>query len=300
MNKHLAALVAAIGLVTLAVATASAGVILTETETTVSGQPVGQPPPPARAQTMMIQGSKQKTVIEGGRTIITDLDKGTTVILNPAQKTYFERPFPPPGRMGAPAGGMKASEFTKTGKTRTEAGYKCQDYNGSGKFAMGDFTVVSCISTSAPGAAEFTKFQKKMTAKLKDTQFAMPANLPDGIPIVQDTTTKMNISNMPNLPPQAIAQLKKQFANRPPIVSKIQVTKVESKDIPASEFEIPAGFTKREPMMGHPPGMHGGMGGQGHMMGGGSSNGGNLGGGATAGDAPLTVAPPPPPAPANP
>jgi hypothetical protein len=293
MNKYLAALVAAIALVASGFTTASAGVVMSETETMVSGQPNGKTPPP-RQQTMMIQGNKQKTVIDGGRTIITDLDKGTTLIINPAQKTYFERPFPPQGPKGAPPSGMHASQFTKTGKSRTIGGNTCEDYNGSGKFAMGDFSVVSCVSTSAPGAAEFTSFQKKMTAKLKDTQFAMPANLPDGIPLEQDTTTKMNVMNMPNLPPQAAEQLKKQFANRPPIVTKIEVTKVEAKQIAASEFEPPAGFTKREPMMPHPPGMTGGMGG--HTMGGasgGSSSAGNLGGGATAGDAPLTVAPPP-------
>jgi hypothetical protein len=296
MNKYLAALMAALGLVASGFTPAAAGVLMNETETMVSGQPNGQPAPPPRQQTMMIQGNKQKTVVDGGRVIITDLDKGTTLVINPAQKNYFERPFPPPGRMGAPAGGMHASEFTKTGKTQTVAGYKCEDYNGSGKFAMGDFTVVSCISTGAPGSAEFSAFQKKMTDKLKDTPFAMPANLPDGIPLVQNTTTKMSITNMPNLPPQAAEQLKKQFANRPPIVTKIEVTKVEAKNFPASEFEVPADYTKREPTMAHPPGMGmgGGMGSRPMAGGSGGSSAANLGGGATAGDAPLTVAPPPP------
>ena len=83
---------------------------MTETETMVSGHR----PDRLRSrvkQTMMIQGNKQKTIIDGGRTIITDLDKGTTVVINPTQKSYFERPFPPPGRMGAPAGGMHAAQL---------------------------------------------------------------------------------------------------------------------------------------------------------------------------------------------
>jgi hypothetical protein len=121
MNKYLAALMAALGLVASGFTPAAAGVLMNETETMVSGQPNGQPAPPPRQQTMMIQGNKQKTVVDGGRVIITDLDKGTTLVINPAQKNYFERPFPPPGRMGAPAGGMHASEFTKTGKTQTVA-----------------------------------------------------------------------------------------------------------------------------------------------------------------------------------
>src|ERR1019366_933220 len=193
-----------------------------------SGAPAGQSQQP-RTRTMMIEGNKQKTIVDGGRAIITDLDKGITLVIDPAQKSYFERPFPPPNMMGHAAGsiGMHVSEFTKTGKTRTVSGYTCEDYNGSGKFPMGDFTVVSCVSTKAPGAAEFSKFQKTMMDKLKDTQLAMPANPPDGIPLVQDTSTKVSVMNMPNLSPEAAEQLKKQFANHPPIVTKIEVTKVE-------------------------------------------------------------------------
>ena len=105
-----------------------------------------------------------------------------------------------------------------------------------------------------------------MIDKLKDSQLAMPANMPDGIPLVQDNTTKMGISNMPNLPPQAAERLKKQFADRPPIVTKTEVTKVEARKIAASEFEVPAGYTKHE-AKAHPD-----MGGMSrHMTGGGNT-----------------------------
>ena len=69
MNKYLAALVAAIGLVASAFTPASAGLVMTETETMVSGHPGGQPggqPPQPRERTMMIEGNKQKTIMEGG------------------------------------------------------------------------------------------------------------------------------------------------------------------------------------------------------------------------------------------
>ncbi len=61
------------------------------------------------------------------------------------------------------------------------------------------------------------------------------------------------------LPPETAAKLKEQFANRPPVVTKTEVTKVSAKDLSADTFEIPAGYTKREPMagMGHPGGMNG-------------------------------------------
>src|ERR1700690_502220 len=134
MNRYLAALAAAVGLLAFGFTMAAAGVVVTETETMVSGHPGGQPQQP-RQRTVMIEGNKEKMIIDGGRSIITDLDKGTMQILDPAQKSYFETPFPPRGMMGQAIGGpsMHASEFTKTGKTRTIAGYKCEDYNGAGK-----------------------------------------------------------------------------------------------------------------------------------------------------------------------
>jgi hypothetical protein len=268
MNKRFAALAAAMVLVTSASVPALAGVVITENESIVSGQPGGAQPQPPRQRTLMIEGNKQKMIIEGGRAIIFDLDKGTMQIIDPAQKNYMEAPFPPQGMMAQAVGGpgMHASQFTKAGTSRTVAGYKCDDYKGTGKIAMGDFSMVSCVSAKAPGAADYTKFQKAMMTKLKDTNVTMPTDMPAGIPLVEDVTTKMGTMNMPNLPPAAAEQLKKQFANRPPVVTKTEVTKIESKKIDASEFEIPAGYTKREPRMGMGrPGMPG-MGG--HMMGG--------------------------------
>ena len=48
---------------------------------------------------MMIEGNKQKMIIEGGRAVIFDLDKGTMEIIDPAQKNYMDAPFPPHGMM---------------------------------------------------------------------------------------------------------------------------------------------------------------------------------------------------------
>src|SRR5262249_23156097 len=158
-------------------------------------------------------------------------------IIDPAQKTYVELPFPPKGVMAQAVGGpaMHATEFTKTGKTRTIAGIKCDEYQGSGKFPLGEFTIVMCVSKNAPGAAGYDGFQKQLYAKLKDTKTPMPANMPDGVPLVQDVTSKMTGINLPNLPPETVAKLKEQFAKRPPTVSKNEVSKVEAKQIAASE-----------------------------------------------------------------
>jgi len=286
MNRYFAALVAAMGLVASASITASAGVVLTRTESVVSGQ-LGPQQQQPRQSIVMIEGNKEKMSMSGGREIIIDLDKATMRIVDPTQKSYFEMPFPPQGMMGQAIGGpgLHVSDFSKTGKTRTVAGFQCDDYNGAGKLPMGSFTTVYCVSTKVPGASEFSAFQKNMMAKLKNSRPEMPASFPDGVPLAEDTTTQMNpinLSNLANLPPEMAEKLKAQLANRPPLVTKGEVTKVEEKKIAAAEFEIPAGYTKREAPMGH-PGM--GMGGMGARP--------MVGGGAEApGAAPITVAPP--------
>jgi hypothetical protein len=265
MNRYLAALLAAtgaIGMIAAASITASAGVVVTRTESIVSGQ-IGPHQEP-RQSTMTIQGNKQKMSVAGGREIILDLDKSTMEVLDPSKKSYFELPFPPHGMFGQAIGGpgMHVAGFTKAGTSRTIAGYPCEDYKGTGQMPMGQFTTVYCVSTKAPGAEEFSAFQKNMMAKLKDTHTAqIPSSYPDGIPMTEDTTTTISITNFGNLPPEMAEKLKAQFANRPPLVTKAEVTKVESRKIDASEFEIPAGYTKSEPPAGRP-----GMGG--HMMGG--------------------------------
>jgi len=235
-----------------------AGIVITETESVVSGSE-----PRTNDRTVMIEGNKEKMVTQRN-TIITDLDKGSLLMIDPAQKVYTEMPFPPKGTMAQMVGGpsLHSMNFSKTGKSRTVAGYKCEEYSGSGATMMGDMSVLTCVSTKAPGASDFSSFEKSMLGKLKNSPLAnsMPANMPDGIPLQQDTTTKINAMKMPNLPPEAAAQLRQQFANRPPVVTKTVVTKVTSQKIAANEFEVPAGFTKRElpPMRMHPGAMGGG------------------------------------------
>ena len=89
MNKLLAVLAVAMGLVASGVVTASAGVVITETETVISGQPGGQSPQPPRQRILMIQGNKQKMELDGGRAVITDLDKGTMDIIDGPHQICF-------------------------------------------------------------------------------------------------------------------------------------------------------------------------------------------------------------------
>jgi hypothetical protein len=115
----------------------------------------------------------------------------------------------------------------------------------------GDYTVTECFSTSAPGAKEFSKFQKDMAAKLKAV--VPTGNVPDGVPLASDSTVKMNTMKIPNLTPEQQQKLAAQMANMKPITTHTEVSKIEEKSLPADTFSVPAGYTERQmsnPMMG--------------------------------------------------
>lgn len=218
---------------------AFAGVVINETET-ITGQP-----PQTRQRIIMIEGNQEK-MIDGRREFITDLDKGTTAVIDPAHKMYLEIPFPPQGMMGQAVGGLsEPADYVATGNTRTVAGYKCDEFKGAGQFAIGEFSTISCVSKTAPGVAAYTSFEKAMLAKIKNGP--PPNSVPDGIPLTQDTTTTLKPAEIPNLSPQAAEELKRQLAEQPPMVTTSEVTKVEAQKIAASELEVPAGYIKREP-----------------------------------------------------
>ena len=202
-------------------------------------------------QTIMIQGNKQK-MVTNDHEIVTDLDNNAVYMIDPAKKSYIQIPFPPKGPLGkmvqSAAGTM---DFKKEAATRTILGYSCSDYSGSGQSMGGDYTVTECFSTSAPGATEFSTFQKSMAAKLKG--MAPTGNIPDGIPLAGDSTVKMNTMKIPNLPPEQAQMFQQKIAAMKPVTTKTVVTKIESKTLPADTFSIPAGYTQRQ--LGMPPAM---------------------------------------------
>lgn len=241
--KKLAAAMAAIAAVA-ASSVAIAGVVLVQKE-----QVTGTGQPRSSMRTLLIQGNKEK-MVAGSHQVITDLDKGVMYIIYPDRKVYLEMPFPPSGpmakAMGKPA--FQGASFKKTGKSRTVAGFKCEEYTGSGNFETGEYTIKECVSASVPGAEEFLSFEKSMMKKLKGTSYDMSSQhpMPHGVPLAQDATTKLTGVNIPNLPPDQAAKLKQELKNRPPIVSTVEVEKITVQTLPASTFEIPAGFQKQE------------------------------------------------------
>ena len=133
--------------------------------------------------------------------------------------------FPPQGRMGQlMAQRMAAMNFKPTGKHSTIAGYPCDEYKGGGDMGGSQYSVVGCFSPSAPGAADFTSFQKAMASKLHGA--AATASIPDGVPLEVTSTTKMTSFNMPGMSPDQAKKIQDMLAKRPPVVSKTVVSKV--------------------------------------------------------------------------
>ncbi|HYB91962.1 MAG TPA: hypothetical protein VEC38_13080 [Candidatus Binataceae bacterium] len=229
----------------LSARTAVAGVVITQEQTVNSGANERKVP-----QSVMVEGNKEK-MVTGPREIITDLDKGALYVVEPATKTYLEFPFPPTGQMAHMVSRQSTMvDFKKGTTTRTVAGYTCDDYTGSAGSMGGNFTITECFSKNAPGAKEFSAFQKNMAAKLKDTPMAPPSEVPDGIPLASNSEMKPNSFTPPaGMNPEQAQRIRDMLAKHGPITMKTTVTKIEVKKLPADTFTVPAGFTKREVQM---------------------------------------------------
>jgi hypothetical protein len=245
--KELSAAAAAL-IVTVLIATmsitfprpASAGVVLEEAETIDQGNG-----PVTGNRTVMVQGNKQKTVVQD-RALITDLDRGLMIQVDDKSKSFIEMPFPPTGSAAAMMNrlGSAKMNYTKTGGGQKVAGYSCNDYEGQGNMANRVVSVKGCFSTSAPGAAEFRKFQATMAQKAKGTPLEMLSQTPAGVPLKLDSSTKMTVPA--GLPPDQAQKLQQMIGNRPPIVTRATVTKINERTLAASTFEAPAGYKKKD------------------------------------------------------
>jgi hypothetical protein len=222
---------------------AAAGVVITQKQHVTSGANTRD-----SEQTISVQGNRQKMVTER-HTIITDLDKGKMYVLDPKAKTYFEIEFPPQGPMAQmmAASQSSAMNFKAAGTTREIAGYKCKDYNGGGHMMSGDYSVKECFSKNAPGAEEFTAFEKNMTDKLKSASTSTPSGeVPGGVPLALESTMKMGNVSISGMPPEQLAKINEMMAKRPPVTTTTVVEKIETKQLADSDFAVPEGFTKKD------------------------------------------------------
>jgi glycosyltransferase 2 family protein len=223
---------------------AFAGVVVDEQQVVANG--TGQPV--THSRTVMIEGNKQKSIVEGGESVVTDLDSGTMRMMSSARRAYLEIPFPPKGAMaGMMQGpGTSAMTFKKTGAQKKIAGYPCNEYVGSGSMAGNEYTIKGCFSMAAPGAADFTAFQRTMAQKVKGTSMAMMGQVPDGVPLEIASTSKVTHVSMPGMSAEQSSKVNKMLANRPPTTTHTTVTKVAEQKLSPETFAVPAGYHKQQ------------------------------------------------------
>jgi hypothetical protein len=243
MKKITALLGGALTLAMLA-APAIGGVVITQ-QITKSGGYNANPNAAPTEETVMVQGGKQK-VIDKKFVMIIDADNSTMYVLNPESKIYYQQDFPTGKVSTLAASASAAKQMKKTGQTRTVAGYKCVEYTGSGHVMRGDFTMTECLSTEAPGAAEWAAYQKMFSEKTKGAQLDSGGEIPDGIPLESNSSLKLGTATIPGMSAEQTAQFHKMLANRPPNVMKTAVTKVVVEKLSPDTFEVPKDYTKRE------------------------------------------------------
>jgi Domain of unknown function (DUF4412) len=250
--KKLAA-IAATALILAVAAMAQAGVVVDERQ--IVDQPNGTKL--TRTRTVLIEGNKQKSIIDdGSRSIITNLNNGTMTIVDKPRKSYVQFPFPPrSGPLAAMQGNMMPTiNFKKTGAHETMLGYSCDVYTGSGTVGTNAVKMTGCFSTTAPGANDYTDFQHEMARKVKGTAMTNMGQIPDGVPLKLVVTTKMGNVSAPGMSPEQSAKINRMLANRE-FVTNTHVTKITTENVPPDSFEVPAGYQKQQV-----PAMFGGMG----------------------------------------
>jgi hypothetical protein len=218
---------------------AAAGVVMTRKQI-VTG-PMAQ----TVEETVMVQGNKERREARG-QAVIIDLDARKMYVIDAAAKAYFETEYPPPTPAGPLAAIKEAmnARFKRESSRRTEAGYQCEQYVGHATFGANEMTIRQCVSTDAPGAKEIGAFERKRAALMSDRKSAGQVQLPEGVPLVSSTTIRFHPLKVPASGESEGAQ---QELNIPPVETRVEVVKIETKNLPKSLFEVPAGYEKRQP-----------------------------------------------------
>jgi Domain of unknown function (DUF4412) len=238
--KQFASVLAIIAAAFAFAASATAGVVVDEQQ--VIDQPNGNKV--TRARTVVIEGDKQKSIIDNGnRTVITDLGKGTMTMVDGTRKTYLQFPFPPKtGPMAAMAGAVAPTiSFKKTGGHDKLIGYSCDEYSGAGIVGANSVSMSGCFSDSAPGATEYSNFQREMAQKVKGTAMANMGEIPQGVPLRLTITTTMG-NPAGAMSPMGAGQF----------VTDTTVSRISTKSLPTDSFDVPEGYQKQQlpPMFG--------------------------------------------------
>jgi Domain of unknown function (DUF4412) len=184
-----------------------------------------------------ISGDRMKTITPRA-TMITDLQKGTMVVLDEKSKVATEMPIQTSNN---PMANALIGDYKATGSKKTVGGYRCEEYTHSVTLGATEISSVTCVAKDAPGAAEASAFYRKMAEKMsgKKTTDA----LPQGIPVAEETKVHTHAMSVPGMSSEMAAKIAAAQASMG--ARKSEITSVKSVDVASSEFEVPTGYTKR-------------------------------------------------------
>ena len=143
--------------------------------------------------------------------------------------------------------------FKKTGGHNKLIGYSCDEYSGIGTVSGNSVSMSGCFSDSAPGAADYSNFQREMADKVKGTPMANMGQIPPGVPLRLIITTTMGGGPAIGMSPEQ-ANKPNQMLSHPQIVTSTTVSRISMKSLPPDSFQVPSGYQKQQlpPMFGGP------------------------------------------------
>ena len=166
--------------------------------------------------------------------VVDDLDKRVRTSIDYRRKTYFvEKPFPP--EVGDEVNPHDVGNFKPTGKFRKIAGYSCEEYLGTGDSAhWGHETDVHCVSKDAPGLREYTEFMNLLNRRYEAAEFVDGSYGNDypGFGYPQGMNGIILTSSI-------IFEVRREDG--------WMVTKIESRRVQEDQFEVPAGYVRKQP-----------------------------------------------------
>jgi hypothetical protein len=208
----------------------SAGVVMSETATAIGPNGKG-----VQRRTIYIQGDKQKVDTEALQTI-TDLDKRVFYVIDKEKKDYVEMPLASvsnslPGRDSGPA---TTITLERTGKSRMIASSRCDEYRGGESNGHVQLTVSACVSSSAPGAREVARFDRKMVERMAGVQ-KPAASGKDAAGVVLQKKSVLSLK----LPDPA-----KKGYRTASVVTKTTVDRISVRQLAEETFIPPKGFNR--------------------------------------------------------
>jgi hypothetical protein len=230
--KRIAKILAAVAGFLLGSATVvSAGVVMTETA--IASGPVGNG---VQHRTIYVQGNKQKVDTDDVQTI-TDLDKRLLYVVDKTHKNYVEMPLA--SLSGAlPSNGGPASaaiELKRTGAKQVIADQKCDEYRGREGNDQLEVAVSACVSTSAPGAQEIARFDRKMLSQMRGLQPKPSSEESAGVVLEKKSVVNLRV-----------ADLSQQRYRMASVTTKTTVNDIRVKRLAAQTFQPPKGYSKVE------------------------------------------------------